>query len=811
MDAEHATEPAATPPSAKAFVPLAASQRIEALDVVRGFALFGIFLMNIEWFNRPFAAFNEGMPSGLTGLDWLASWFVAYFVAGKFWTIFSLLFGMGFAVMLVRAERAGRAFTQVYLRRILALAVFGAVHFIYLWDGDILFSYAVGALGLLIVLYGGPRPIVIACAVLVGLGFIPEADAFYLVAGGLAVMGWLALYLRGERRLTWRGVSMPVACCVLLLAGALMSIAALVLWLLPDGPTEPRLPLSVFGPLLSVVGWLSWKYHEPAAKRSLRMAVSICVFAGVGMTAMGLVQQFTPDPMIAPAAAGSAPVAAATATAKPDVATAASAASSAKPAAEKPKKSGAERAADLKAEREKRLKEQAQSKVEEVKSFTTGTYPDTVGWRGRRFLEKAAGDAGFAVVLVSMFLLGVWFVRSGVMAEPEKHVAFFRKLALYGLPVGTGLGLLTGFIAVSHTPGERYDGWGIARGLLMLGNLPACLGYVGLVVTMLYSHTALSRIRVLAPAGRMALTNYLMQSVICMAVFYGFGLGHWGMPRALQLLFVVVVYAAQVALSHWWLAHFRYGPVEWLWRGFTYRQVPPLRVAAGSLGPGSESRATRTGSARGVEVGAHALQQRAQLFALGRAEPGDRARRAAVPCRCSARCTATRAAVNGTWQAALAYDWPNAHYTEHFVLGGADRTLHGSASFLGVPRGMLEGALEPDTLHIVTRTQETGASGDVVHRYRAKLVGDELHFVMQTEGGSSTHAPVEFVARSASPKPWGASVRRCAMRSAHRPKVQRCGQRTRRTRRRSGRHARPSAATTAPRSRAAPGRCRVRP
>ena len=91
---------------------------------------------------------------------------------------------------------------------------------------------------------------------------------------------------------------------------------------------------------------------------------------------------------------------------------------------------------------------------------------------------------------------------------------------------------------MSHTPGDRYDGWGIARGLLMLGNLPACLGYVGLVVTMLHSRTASSRIRVLAPLGRMALTNYLMQSLICMTFFYGFGLGHWGMPRAQQVLFV---------------------------------------------------------------------------------------------------------------------------------------------------------------------------------------------------------------------------------------------------------------------------------
>ena len=570
MDAATATEPSATPPGPAPFTPVAENQRIEALDVVRGFALLGIFLMNIEWFNRPLATFNEGIPRGLTGADWLASWFIAYFVQGKFWTIFSLLFGMGFAVMLVRAERAGREFTQVYLRRILALGVFGALHFIYLWEGDILFSYAMGALALLIVLYGRVWPIVIGCAVLVGLGFIPDADLFFRVAAGLAVAGLLALYLRGETRLAWRAVSMPVFCFILLLAGVAVSIAAVVFWLLPDGPLEPRVPLSVFGPLLLVTGWLSWKYHEPAEKRSLRMAVSIYVFACVAMTAMGLVQYFTPDPVAMLATAAQKPAA---------TAAVARAASSAKTAVDKPRKTRAERAADMKAEREKQLKEQAARKVEEVKIFTTGTYLDTVGWRARRFLEKAAGDGGFAVVLVSMFLLGVWFVRSGVMEDTAKHLAFFRKLALYGLPVGIGLGLLTCFIAMSHTPGERYDGWGIARGLVMLGNLPACLGYVGLVVTMLHSRTAFSRIRVLAPLGRMALTNYLMQSLICMTFFYGFGLGHWGLPRAQQVLFVAVVYAAQIVFSHWWLARFRYGPMEWLWRGFTYRQVPPLRIA----------------------------------------------------------------------------------------------------------------------------------------------------------------------------------------------------------------------------------------
>jgi hypothetical protein len=265
LDEALAPKPSAIPSPRGPFAPVAASQRIEALDVVRGFALLGIFLMNIEYFNRPIAVLLiEGMPRDLTGADWLASWFIAYFVQGKFWTIFSLLFGMGFAVMLVRAERAGREFIRVYLRRILALAVIGAVHFIYVWEGDILFSYAVGALGLLIVLYGRARPLLVAGAALAGLGFATDFDLFFAAAGGLAAAALLALYLRGEQRLAWRGVSVPLASFIMMFAGVLIAVAAVVLWLLPDGPIEPRIPLTVLGPLLAVTGWLSWKYHAPA-------------------------------------------------------------------------------------------------------------------------------------------------------------------------------------------------------------------------------------------------------------------------------------------------------------------------------------------------------------------------------------------------------------------------------------------------------------------------------------------------------------------------------------------------------------------
>lgn len=110
--------------------------------------------------------------------------------------------------------------------------------------------------------------------------------------------------------------------------------------------------------------------------------------------------------------------------------------------------------------------------------------------------------------------------------------------------------------------------------------------------------------------------------------------------------------------------------------------------------------------------------------------------------------SAPLAAVAGAWQAQVRYDWPNADYAEHFTFSVDAGELRGSASFLGVPRGVLEGRVEADGVRFVTRTPEQ-PGGEAVHRYRGRLVGGELRFTMQTEGGASAHVPVEFVARRA--------------------------------------------------------------
>jgi len=134
--------------------PVGEAARQPLLDLLRGFALLGVFMMNIDFFARPLLAYGTGMAAG-EGLDAVAAWWVYVFVQGKFWVLFALLFGIGFALMRERALRAGRPFVGPYLRRLLLLAIFGIAHIVLLWPGDILLAYAVAALGLL--LFGGLR------------------------------------------------------------------------------------------------------------------------------------------------------------------------------------------------------------------------------------------------------------------------------------------------------------------------------------------------------------------------------------------------------------------------------------------------------------------------------------------------------------------------------------------------------------------------------------------------------------------------------------------------------------------------------
>jgi uncharacterized membrane protein YeiB len=514
--------------------------------------------------------------------------------------MFSLLFGMGFAVMLTRAERAGRSFLVPYIRRIIALAAFGTLHHIFLWSGDILFSYAVGATCLLLLLWARWLPLIIGMAVIFFSGFIPGMDFMFQVLGGLVFVLLGAVFLRTEARVGPDVPGgMPWLSVVFFALGAIALLVAIAAGLLPFVPADARWPAAILAVVGTTLGTLSWKFKDPVEPRTRRLGVGMYLLPFSIMLLFGLLRVFgptLPTPTEAQVAAATAEIRVKEAEekagksakaapdpgapAKPAIAAAAdpkSAAAKAQAKAKPPEKTPVEKAAMNEAQGRINRAEQDKDVAHERLLETAGTYGDLVRMRAAEFAEHAPGEFGFAIVIIGMFLLGSWFVRSGVMENTGAHLPLFRRLAMFGIPFGVGLGIVGSLIATHQTPGMQHDPYQVAMAMMMIGNLPACLGYVGLIVLMLHSGTVFSRIRVLAPLGRMALTNYLTHSLVSGLVFYHYGLGLFGIPRASQVAFVFTVIALQVVFCHVWLAFFRYGPMEWLWRAITYWQIPPFR------------------------------------------------------------------------------------------------------------------------------------------------------------------------------------------------------------------------------------------
>lgn len=409
--------------SRPSFQPVAPGERIVAMDVLRGFALLGILLMNIEGFVGPLNEALTGIDPALAGADRWVDALTYVLVQGKFYTLFSLLFGMGFAVMDQRASRAGRPFVATYLRRSLGLLAIGLLHALLLWSGDVLVSYALLSLPLLL-LRALPTPWLPATALVVYLAS-PALVMLYGVAGAMTAQ-------------------------------------------------QPE--------------------HHAAFTQALAQAA-----------------------------------------------------------------------------------EHAQQTIlAQRQAFGAGSYAEATRQRLADLGESAGALLVNGPTMLGMFLLGAWFVRSGVMQAPERHARLFARLRRYAWPLGLVAMLASVGIEPWIDPGRLDLGVAAAYALASVAGVLMCLGYVGWVLRWQ------SQLAWLAPAGRMALSNYLAQSLVCTLVFYGYGLGWFEqLPRAWQPLFVLALFLAQVALSRLWLRRFRFGPLEWAWRAFTYLRLPPLRRDAG--------------------------------------------------------------------------------------------------------------------------------------------------------------------------------------------------------------------------------------
>ncbi|MBU9712686.1 DUF418 domain-containing protein [Evansella tamaricis] len=131
--------------------PVDRADRIITLDVIRGFALLGIFLVNMGLFTSPEIFMTAGDVTLFDDpLSQIASWFITIFATGKFFTTFSFLFGLGFFLFMDRVAAKGLSVPRVYSRRLLFLFVVGLIHGVIFWSGDILLPYAIAGFFLLL-------------------------------------------------------------------------------------------------------------------------------------------------------------------------------------------------------------------------------------------------------------------------------------------------------------------------------------------------------------------------------------------------------------------------------------------------------------------------------------------------------------------------------------------------------------------------------------------------------------------------------------------------------------------------------------
>jgi uncharacterized protein len=376
---------------------------------------------------RPWMPIEQLKANAAVPLNMIAGHAVRFFVSGKFFTIFSFLFGLGFSVQLMRAEERGASVTGVYARRLAIMILIGLTHMALLWYGDILHVYAI-------------------------LGFL-----------------LLAFRRRSDRTLLWMGF----------------------------------------------------------------------LFALVVPPLIGIGQNFLPRLWTSPEAMA---------------------------AAEAAQKA-----------------ENVAFRARILSVFSSGSYFDMVRvnpvvyWNTFIGRQMLAFDLG----LIGRFLLGFYAGRSRLFHDAPQHRTLWRRVLGWGLlagVLGNGISGALGFLSFT---GRISQGSKVPQ---IAGPIANEIGLVGLAgcymaaIVLLFQRDRWRRIlSLLAPVGQMALSNYLSQSLLGTLVFYGFGLGLLGVERPACIVIVFGLFTLQIIWSHLWLARFRFGPVEWVWRSLTYGKAQPMR------------------------------------------------------------------------------------------------------------------------------------------------------------------------------------------------------------------------------------------
>lgn len=209
-------------------------------------------------------------------------------------------------------------------------------------------------------------------------------------------------------------------------------------------------------------------------------------------------------------------------------------------------------------------------------SAFSGSAADALAFHSHHLGETIAVIAIIqAPSAMAMFFLGFAAGRKKVFADPQRYASQLRHIIRIGLPVGLG-GSAFYASAATFAPGGGIETVAFGIGQITAPFLTA--SYVALGLTLFTTASGAKIERVLAPMGKIALTNYLLQSAVLGVLFTGYGLGLVDQLSPIVVLAIVpIVFCAQIGLSTWWLKRHVYGPAEWVLRAVTNAEIPAWR------------------------------------------------------------------------------------------------------------------------------------------------------------------------------------------------------------------------------------------
>ena len=220
-----------------------------------------------------------------------------------------------------------------------------------------------------------------------------------------------------------------------------------------------------------------------------------------------------------------------------------------------------------------------QSQIDLEIARRADSYASAFAWNAEQMQEFLM----FAVPLfliwdaLLMMVLGMYLYKTGVL-QGDRPVRFYTRLMLFGFAIGLAI---NGF-EISNAFASQFSPLSTLPQMQItyhFGRLGMALGYVGLFGWLNHQDIAARFKSSLAAVGRMALTNYMTQSVICLILFTGLGFGLVGsLSRAALYPIVALIWVFQITFSLMWLKRFQIGPAEWLWRYLTYGSAPALRL-----------------------------------------------------------------------------------------------------------------------------------------------------------------------------------------------------------------------------------------